>query len=109
MTIISTAIRMLPLLLLLQDLCEGGDLLTTYHFKSEQDAANIVLKVTNAVRYMHDRMIAVSPCRQVDGLTREPVNLVGTTTISTKFCVSYLKERLHCMHAHAFCTRPRPK
>lgn len=44
----------------MQDLCEGGDLLTTYHFKSEQDAANIVLKVTNAVRYMHDRSIAVS-------------------------------------------------
>lgn len=33
--------------------------MTTYHFKSEQDAANIVLKVTNAVRYMHDRNIAV--------------------------------------------------
>ncbi len=45
-----------------QDLCEGGDLLTTYHFKSEQDAANIVAKVTNAVRYMHDRNIAVSLC-----------------------------------------------
>lgn len=43
-----------------QDLCEGGDLLTTYHFKSELEAANIVLKVTNAVRYMHDRNIAVS-------------------------------------------------
>ncbi|CAM9623497.1 unnamed protein product, partial [Scytosiphon promiscuus] len=45
-------------LFMVMDLCEGGDLLTTYHFKSEQDAANIVLKVTNAVRYMHDRMIA---------------------------------------------------
>lgn len=44
----------------LQELCEGGDLLTTYHFKSEQDAANIISKVTNAVRYMHDRNIAVS-------------------------------------------------
>lgn len=43
-----------------QDLCEGGDLLMTYHFKSEREAANIVLKVTNAVRYMHDRNIAVS-------------------------------------------------
>eukprot|EP00752_Nemacystus_decipiens_P008847 g7895.t1 len=45
-------------LFMVMDLCEGGDLLTTYHFKSEQDAANIVLKVTNAVRYMHDRNIA---------------------------------------------------
>ncbi|CAM9098341.1 unnamed protein product, partial [Hapterophycus canaliculatus] len=45
-------------LFMVMDLCEGGDLLTTYHFKSEQDAANIVLKVTNAVRYMHDRYIA---------------------------------------------------
>lgn len=44
----------------LQELCKGGDLLTTYHFKSEQDAANIISKVTNAVRYMHDRNIAVS-------------------------------------------------
>lgn len=44
----------------MQDLCEGGDLLTTYHFKSERNAANIVLRVTNAVRYMHDRNIAVS-------------------------------------------------
>lgn len=44
----------------LQELCKGGDLLTTYHFRSEQDAANIISKVTNAVRYMHDRNIAVS-------------------------------------------------
>lgn len=45
-------------LFMVMDLCEGGDLLTTYHFKSEQEAANIVLKVTSAVRYMHDRHIA---------------------------------------------------
>ncbi|CAN0302370.1 unnamed protein product [Laminaria digitata] len=45
-------------LFMVMDLCLGGDLLTTYHFKSEQEAANIMLKVTNAVRYMHDRNIA---------------------------------------------------
>ncbi|CAM9143785.1 unnamed protein product [Ectocarpus sp. 12 AP-2014] len=45
-------------LFMVMDLCEGGDLLTTYHFKSERNAANIVLRVTNAVRYMHDRNIA---------------------------------------------------
>lgn len=45
-------------LFMVMDLCKGGDLLTTYHFKSEQEAANIMMKVTNAVRYMHDRSIA---------------------------------------------------
>ncbi|CAM9474529.1 unnamed protein product, partial [Discosporangium mesarthrocarpum] len=41
-----------------QDLYEGGDLLSTYRFKSEKEAANIVRKVTNAVRYMHKNRIA---------------------------------------------------
>ncbi|CAN0076719.1 unnamed protein product [Pylaiella littoralis] len=58
-------------LFMVMDLCEGGDLLTTYHFKSEQDAANIVLKVTNAVRYMHDRSIAHRDLKLDNILTNE--------------------------------------
>lgn len=45
----------------------------TYHFKSEQEAANIVLKVSNAVRYMHDRNIAV---RKLSGFRRPCIVIV---------------------------------
>jgi serine/threonine protein kinase len=47
-------------LFLVMDLYTGGNLLESYQFHSEAAAADIISHITNAVRYCHDRHIAVS-------------------------------------------------
>lgn len=46
---------------MVMDLYTGGDMYARYKFRSEADTAKIVGKLINALRYCHDRNVAVSP------------------------------------------------
>lgn len=45
---------------MVMDLYTGGDMYARYRFRSEADTAKIVGKLINALRYCHDKNIAVS-------------------------------------------------
>lgn len=45
---------------MVMDLYTGGDMYARYQFRSEEDTAKIVSKLINALRYCHDRNVAVS-------------------------------------------------
>lgn len=45
---------------MVMDLYTGGDMYARYKFRSEDETAKIVNKLINALRYCHDRNIAVS-------------------------------------------------
>lgn len=44
---------------MVMDLYTGGDMYARYKFRSEDDTAKIVNKLINALRYCHDRNVAV--------------------------------------------------
>lgn len=46
---------------MVMDLYTGGDMYARYKFRSEDDTAKIVGKLINALRYCHDRNVAVRP------------------------------------------------
>lgn len=45
---------------MVMDLYTGGDMYGRYKLRSEEDTAKIVGKLINALRYCHDRNVAVS-------------------------------------------------
>lgn len=44
---------------MVMDLYTGGDMYARYKFRSEDETAKIVNKLINALRYCHDRNVAV--------------------------------------------------
>ena len=61
---------------MVMDLYTGGDMYARYKFRSEEDTAKIVNKLINALRYCHDRNVAVSE-RDHNKTGNEQKGLVG--------------------------------
>eukprot|EP00953_Heterococcus_sp_UTEX-ZZ885_P021892 12174-Heterococcus_DN1.PRE.1 len=69
-------------LFLVMDLYTGGNLLESYQFHSEAAAADIISHITNAVRYCHDRHIAVSI-----GSTASAASTASSASVQQQFAV----------------------
>lgn len=54
---------------MVMDLYTGGDMYARYKFRSEDETAKIVNKLINALRYCHDRNVAVRPACETAAVT----------------------------------------